>query len=77
MSMKKDVFNNFQKKIAYYKWLLVYRLIIIQELGININDTKLESCIEKIRGINKIINTDICNKCKYKDNCIVEPKIEN
>lgn len=72
MSKKTDVFNEFQIKIAYYKWLLIYRVIIIQELGININDERVEKCIKKIRKMNKMINYEICDKCYYKNKCVID-----
>lgn len=72
MSIKTNAFNNLQSKIAYYKWLLTYRVIIIQELGININDEKFKSCLNKIRRMNKRINCEICDRCKYKTECILD-----
>lgn len=72
MSIKTNTFNNLQSKIAYYKWLLIYRVIIIQELGININDQRFKSCLNKIRRINKRINCEICDRCKYKVECILD-----
>lgn len=72
MSIKTNTFNNLQSKIAYYKWLLTYRVILIQELGININDERFKSCLNKIRRMNKRINYEICDRCKYKAKCILD-----
>lgn len=72
MSIKTNSFNNLQSKIACYKWLLAYRVIIIQELGININDERFKLCLNKIRRMNKRINYEICDRCKYKAECILD-----
>ena len=72
MSIKTNTFNNLQSKIAYYKWLLTYRVIIIRELGIDINDERFKACLNKIRGMNKRINCEICDGCKYKAECILD-----
>ena len=71
MNNKTIRLTNFQRRMAYYKWFLVYRIIIMEELGIKINNVKLEKCIDKIRDINRIENLEGCDVCEYKLKCIV------
>lgn len=74
MSKKDNVFENLQSLIAYYKWLLLYRIVIIKELGISIDEFMLQNCINKIRYINNENNQDKCNECKHYNDCKIKYK---
>ena len=74
MSKKENVFKNLQGLIAYYKWLLIYRITIIKELGTNIDESMLQNCINRIRYRNKKNNQDKCNECKHYNDCKIKYK---
>ena len=72
MSKKDNTFNDFQILIAYYKWLLMYRVVLIKNIFLILYDFMLDKCISRIRWINKKYNTDKCSTCKYNADCKIK-----
>lgn len=72
MSKKDNIFNDFQILIAYYKWLLMYRVVLIKNIGANVDNFMLDKCINRTRWINKNYNTDNCSTCKHNADCKIK-----
>lgn len=72
MSKKDNTFNDFQILIAYYKWLLMYRVVLIKNIGANVDNLMLDKCINRTRWINKNYNTDNCSTCKHNADCKIK-----
>lgn len=73
---KEKLFELFQSVNAYYKWLLAYRIIILQEIGIEVDKERLRNILNQVRTDNKYKNSEFCEKCKNANNCIMNNKGE-
>lgn len=63
---KDKLFELFQSINAYYKWLLAYRIIILQEIGIKVDEERLRNILSKIRKNNQHENRELCDNCKVE-----------
>lgn len=61
---KDKLFELFQSINAYYKWLLAYRIIILQEIGIEVDRKRLTKILGKIRRDNQYKKRELCDNCQ-------------
>jgi hypothetical protein len=70
----RKLYSVYQQNVYYYKWLIFYRIIILEDIGVTIDEENLKICLDKMQKNNRKYGFEICNTCRYRENCIIDYK---